>query len=101
MNWQEIDWRFWVAVLGAAIIRVMTSESHSFWRSITTVAAAVFAAWTFTDSALHWFNLPVETYRVPIAALLALTGEGAMRFVINIINDPMKALDFWQKWRGK
>lgn len=101
MNFHEIDWRFWVAVIGAALVRVVTSENHSFYRSTATVGMAVFVAWQFTDVALHWFNLPAATYRNPMAALLALTGEGGMRLLITVVNDPGKGLDLWNKWRGK
>lgn len=97
----DFDIKFWIAVVGAALVRVATSENHSFIRSGITVATAVFLAWTFTDGALDWFNLPPATYRNPMAALLALTGEGFARFGINLINDPSKALDLWTKWRGK
>lgn len=101
MNFFDHDWRFWLAVLGAAFVRVATSENHSFLRSALTVGMAVFAAWTFTDVTLDYLNLPPPTYRNPVAALLALTGEGLMRFAIGAVNDPGKALDLWNKWRGK
>jgi hypothetical protein len=97
----DFDLKFWVAVVGAALVRVATSENHSLVRSVVTVATAVFVAWVFTDAALDWFSLPVETYRNPMAALLALTGEGVARLVINLVNDPLKAVDLWNKWRGK
>jgi hypothetical protein len=101
MNIFEHDWRFWAAVVGAAFVRVATSENHSLVRSALTVGMAVFAAWTFTDVTLHYLNLPPATYRNPVAALLALTGKGLMRFAIDTTNDPNKALDLWDKWRGK
>lgn len=96
----DFDIKFWIAVVGAALVRVATSENHSLLRSSITVCTAVFLAWVFTDSALDWFNLPASTYRNPMAALLALTGEGLARFAINMVNDPAKALDFWEKWRA-
>lgn len=97
----ELDIKFWIAVVGAALIRVITSERKSFVRSMLTVGMAVFAAWTFTDAALDWFNLPPATYRYPIAALLALTGEGVMRAIINAVNDPGFGIDLYNRWRGK
>lgn len=63
----ELDFKFWIAVVGAALIRVVTSERKSFVRSMLTVGMAVFSAWTFTDATLDWFNLPPATYRYPIA----------------------------------
>lgn len=96
----NFDLSFWAAAVGAAIVRVITSENHSFFRSTLTVAMALFSSWAFTDPALDWLNLPSETYKIPMAALLALTGEGVMRFIISIANDPTKGLDFWVKWRS-
>lgn len=99
--WFDVDIKFWIAVIGAAVVRVITSENHSLVRSGLTVMMAIFSAWVFTDSALAWFSLPPETYRNPMAALLALTGEGLMRLAISIVTDPAKGLDLWNKWRGK
>lgn len=96
MNLFDLDWRFWAAVLGAAFVRVVTSENHSLLRSVLTVAMAVFSAWIFTDVTLDYLNLPPATYRNPVAALLALTGEGLMRFAIAAVNDPRKILDLWR-----
>jgi hypothetical protein len=77
------DYKFWVAVAGAALFKLLTSPWHSPTRAILTVAAAVFAAWVFTDPVLHFMGWPAETYRNPVAALLALTGESFMRWTIN------------------
>lgn len=101
MNWwSAFDISFWAAAVGAALVKVITSENHSFFRSTLTVAMAVFSSWAFTNPALEWLHLPPDTYKVPMAALLALTGEGVMRFLISIANDPSKGLEFWTKWRS-
>lgn len=91
------DYRFWFAIGGAALFRVLTSPWHSPTRAIVTVLAAVFAAWIFTDPVLHFMGWPVETYRNPVAALLALMGEGAMRWAIRITPD--RLIEIWKDLR--
>lgn len=100
MNIFGFDLTFWIASFGAAFVRVVTSENHSFTRSILTVFAAVFSAYFFTSPVVHWLGLPAAVYTNPVAALLALTGEGIMRWIINLANDPTKALDIIKVWRG-
>lgn len=96
MNFFQFDYRFWIAVAGAAIFKLLTSPWHSPTRAVITVLAAVFSAWIFTDPVLHFMGWPM-TYREPVAALLALTGEGTMRWVIRITPDKM--IDIWKDLR--
>lgn len=96
MNFFHFEYKFWLAVLGAAIFKLLTSPWHSPTRAVITVLAAVFSAWIFTDPVLHFMNWPM-TYREPVAALLALTGEGTMRWVIRIT--PEKLIDIWKDLR--
>lgn len=91
------DYRFWVAIGMAALFRVLTSPWHSPTRALVTVLAAVFAAWIFTDPVLHLMGWPAETYRNPVAALLALMGEGAMRWAIRIT--PERMIEIWKDLR--
>ena len=96
MNFFHFDYRFWVAVAGAAIFKLMTSPWHSPTRAIITVLAAVFSAWIFTDPVLHFMDWPMA-YREPVAALLALTGEGTMRWAIRVTPD--KLIEYWKDLR--
>ena len=100
MNFFGEDPRFWLAVIGATIIKVATSPYHSFRRAVLTTFAAIFAAFFFTDPALAWLGLSPSTYRNALAAVLALTGEGFMRLAINLINNPETAIRWWQIWRN-
>lgn len=93
----SFDYRFWVAIAGAALFKLLTSPWHSPTRAILTVCAAVFAAWVFTDPVLHFMSWPPDSYRNPVAALLALTGEGTMRWVIRITPD--KLIQTWKDLR--
>lgn len=95
------DTSFWVAAIGAALVKLFTSQYQSFFRSFVTVGAAVFCAVTFTEAALDWFRLAPETYKVPMAALLALTGESLLRLILSFFDDPKKLLEIIRAWRGK
>jgi hypothetical protein len=95
------DWAFWLAATGAALVKLFTSQYQSFFRSCVTVAAAVFCAVVFTDAACDWFRLAPETYKVPMAALLALTGEALLRLALSLLDDPKRILDVIRAWRGK
>jgi hypothetical protein len=91
------DHKFWIAVGGAALFKVMTSPHHSLTRAVMTVLAGVFSAWVFTDSLLDIMGWSPETYRLPAAALVTLTGEGAMRWLISLT--PERALEIWRDFR--
>ena len=95
------DLSFWIAVGGATIVKLLTSPYNSFWRAVATVFAAVFSAWAFTEPTVDFLGLHPNTYKTPIAALLALTGEGFMRVVMAGSNDPIKLMDLWRAWRGR
>lgn len=78
------DLSFWIAIVGAIAIKMVTSETHSLKRAVTVIVAAVFTAWAFTDAILHWLQLARDTYQIPVAALLALTGESIMRMLMSV-----------------
>jgi len=88
--------QYWLVVALAAIIKVLTSATLTWWKAITTVLFAVFSAWVFTDPALHFLALEPEIYRNPMAAIMALAGEGFMRWVVQTTPDKIISL-----WRGK
>lgn len=90
------EMQYWLVVALATVIKVITSATLTWWKVITTVLFAVFAAWVFTDPMLHFLDLDPEVYRNPMAAIMALAGEGCMRWLVNM--NPEKV---WQLWRGK
>lgn len=94
------DLTFWLAVLGATLIKLFTGPYHSLPRAVVTVFAAVFSAYFFTEPVLHYLEFDPEVYSSAVAALLALTGEGLVRLLIQAINDPSKALDWLKVWRS-
>lgn len=97
MDFFNFDYRFWLAIAGATLFKLLTSPVYSLHRALATVIAAVFCAWLFTDPVLDVLNLTAKTYREPVAALLALMGEGAMRWFIAMTPD--KLVQFWKDLR--
>lgn len=103
MNYFGHDGGFWTAVTGAALIRLLTAEYEGpVWarafRGFATAFSAIFAAVVFTEPLLDITGFPSDTYKIPFAALVALTGEGVMRMLMNVtwanVFDALKA------WRG-
>lgn len=93
------DYRFWIAVLATAAFKIVTSRNVSPTRVCLTVGAALLSAWAFTDALLDWFSLNPDTYQIPVAVLLGLTGEGAMRWLTSLTPDSLA--DFINRARGK
>lgn len=94
------DLQFWLAVAGAVVVKLITSEFAGITRAAITVTAAVFSAWVFTNPILDFLDLNPETYQIPVAALAALTGEGFIKMVIRVTAEPQSLLDFIRAWRG-
>jgi hypothetical protein len=90
------DWKFWIAVLGATLVKMMTSQWQSFTRAVMMIVTAVFCAWAFTDPFLDWWRLDPITYRPAVAALFAVTGEGLIRWLITVTPDKL-----FDMWRGR
>lgn len=92
------DHKFWIVIAGATLFKIMTSKNASPMRAAASIVAAVFCAWAFTDAIVDLFSLDPDTYQNPIAALLALTGEGVMMWLIRAT--PESLADFIKKLRG-
>lgn len=100
------DNSFWAAVGGAVFVRLLTSEyegplAKRLLRGGTTAFVAVFCAITFTKPILSMSNLPADVWTIPVAALLALTGEGLTRVLIKMTGDFEGLLGVIRAWRGK
>lgn len=100
MNFLGHDWTFWVALFGAALLRVITSPFHSIWRAAAQVFVSVFVAWLFTDAVVDYLHLSADIYRAPVGGLLALTADGILRVILGWAADPTKFFAFWQRLRG-
>lgn len=95
------DISFWLAVLGAALFKLATSQKTTWIRSMISVLAALFGAWVFTKPALAFLSLDPETYTIPVAVLIGLTGEGLGKWTIFAANNPKEAIEFLKIWRQR
>ncbi len=86
---------FWVAVAVAVIVKVKTSQRLGIWQVLTTIVVAVGAAYVGSSWVMERTGLsePVA------AALVALTAEGVMRWVLLALDDPSRAIALWREWR--
>lgn len=99
-------WAVWLAVLTGIVLRVW-AEPPKGETPIRKVIALSFSAacgfaigLNFYTVVIEWRGLSPETWDVPIAMLLALTGESFVRFIINIW-DWEKVKEVMSIWRGK
>ena len=97
---EKHDLAFWLAVVGATIVKLFTAPYAGFLQAFTTVFAAVFSAYFLTSPALDVLGLNPEIYTTAMAALMALTGEGLMRWVISASRDPGEIFKIIRQWRG-
>lgn len=86
------DWTFWLALMGAALLRVVTSPFHSIARAILQIAVSLVFAWIFTDAVVDYLHLNPVIYRVPMGALLALTADGIVRAILSTAGNPKTLL---------
>jgi hypothetical protein len=93
VNWKPIE--FWIAVAVAVIVKVRTSERLTFPQGVATIVVAVGAAYVAADFFAQWLNIN----EAMAAALVALTAEGVMRWIIIAVNDPEKAIRLLKEWR--
>lgn len=93
MNFFGHDWTFWVALIGAALVRVLTSPFHSLLRACAQVFVSVFMAWLFTDPAISYLHLDPLVYRAPVGGLIALTADGIVRAILGWAANPT-----WPPW---
>lgn len=100
MNIFGHDWTFWVALIGATIIRVATSPFHSIFRSVVMVITSVFVAWLFTDAVIDYLHLDPMIYKAPVGGLLALSADGFVRLFFTYLQNPGELIDLWKRFRG-
>lgn len=91
---------FWFVTVGAAAFRSVTAEPRTTGVVAVSFFSAVFAAITFTEPVVEYGGFK-GSHVWAVAALITLTGEHVMRFIIKITKDPSQILDLWNKWRGR
>lgn len=79
--------QLWLAILGAALVKVLLSERLGWRAAIGTWFIAVFSAWLLTPPAVDWFNVS-PLYAPAMAALIALMGEQIAKTIVIVSKDP-------------
>lgn len=100
MNIFGQDLVFWIVAIGATILKVLLSPWAGFLRAAISIVSALFLAVVFTEALVSYLNLNPETYKTPVAALVALTGEGLTRWLLQLVADPRKIVSLFKVWRG-
>lgn len=100
------DSSFWYAAFGAGVLRVMTSEYEGPWwrwvlKATATLSIAVFVAVVFTKPACAYLGLSLETYGIPMAVLIGVTGENLLRMAMKATGDFQVLFGAIKAWRGK
>jgi len=86
---------FWIAVGAALIVKIRTTRQLSPAKVVATLVVAVAAAWVGAEYAAQVLGVPL-----PIAAaIVTLTAEGAMRWLLIGVNDPKQIIELWRLWR--
>lgn len=86
---------FWIAVAIALIVKIKSSAQLGPVKVIATIAVAVGAAWVASDYAAQTLSVPEPV----AAAIVTLTAEGAMRWLLIAVNDPRQLIELWKLWR--
>lgn len=104
------DFNFWLAVAGAAIVKMLTAifgtDPDRDWRAVAVRAAVsavvgIYIALIFTHPTLDHYSLDPEIYKVPVAASLTIVGESLMRMALALIPQDWKGVkDIWNTWRN-
>lgn len=94
------DLAFWFAAFGAAALKIILSPWLGVLKGLLSVASALLVATIFTDPLVAYLNLNPDAYKTAVAALVALTGEGVVRWMLQLVSDPARILAFVKAWRG-
>ena len=82
------DLTFIVTVTIAAFIKVATSYA-GFWQGVVSACAGIGCAFLFTGSIAEYLHLTDGSQQVyGVAGLLTITGEGLVRWLVNVSKDP-------------
>jgi hypothetical protein len=95
------DFAFWISTIGAAIVKLFLTPFNGVLATVTSFAAAIFFAVVFTDPVLNYLNLNPDSYKIGVAAVVALTGEGIAKRILGILADQNATFSFIRLWRNK
>ena len=101
----EFEPGFLGVIVGGIVVKVITSKRLTFWSGMVTVITATFCAVVFTDPISYYLGVTDNSLRYAVAALLVFTGEGVVRFLIDVTSTSAGFKSFLtdviRAWRGK
>ena len=77
------DQQFWLAIIGAAIVKVLLSDKLGWLRALSTLFIAIFGAWLLTDFVMAKLGVGAD-HRHVVGAAVALTAEQIARAVMGL-----------------
>ncbi len=92
---------FWIAAIGAAIVRALSVPHETVMKSGIEIFISVFCSWAFTPLVIDLLERSPEIYTAPVAALVALTASGLVRMLILSSNDKNLFKSLLDLWRGR
>ena len=101
----ELEWGLLSVMVAGVVVKLATSKRLTFRSGTATAIVSIFCGYVFTDPIANWFSVTDQSMRYAICGLVVLTGEGFVRFIIDVTSsteDLKNALrDVFQIWRGK
>lgn len=88
---------FWIAVGVVIMVKIKSSPKLGFWQVSSSITVAIGAAYAGASYASEVFGAPESIS----GAIVALTAEGVMRWILAGLNNPKEIIDLWKYWRGK
>jgi hypothetical protein len=92
-----MDWKtpeFWIAVSLAILVKVRTSRKQGLLENAISVVVALGSAYVFAD----WVSELTGASEAVAAALVALSAQNLMNWIINASHNPT---DLLRAWWGK
>lgn len=86
---------FWIAVVVALIVKIKTSQQLGPCKVITTLIVGIGAAYVGAD----WAGQMIGAPEAVAGAVVALTADGVMRWILIALNDPKAVIELWKLWR--
>lgn len=91
---------FWFSATGAAAFRAITGEPRAWWKRALSFACAIYVAIVFSEPV--WSRTGFSRDGIyAVSAVVALTGEHVMALLITLISHPERAIDLWNRFRGR
>lgn len=94
------DLWFWIVAIGAAILKIALSPWAGYLAVLISFGAGLFSAFVFADPVMAYFNLDQNIYRNLAIAVVVMTGEGVVRWLIYVSSKPSRIIDLIKLWRN-